>query len=131
SEAPIGSQPDAWRFPARNRIISGLSLGVLVVEANETSGALITARFATEQNREVFAVPNTIDNVRGRGPHALIKDGAKLVETVEDILVELGIPSQKPSGDGQLAMADLTLSPEEQRTLDLLSAQPRPIDDLI
>jgi DNA processing protein len=131
SEAPIGSQPDAWRFPARNRIISGLSLGILVVEANETSGALITARFAADQNREVFAVPNTIDNVRGRGPHALIKDGAKLVETLEDILVELGIPSQEPTGDGQLAMPELTLSDEEQRALDLLSAQPRPIDDLI
>jgi DNA processing protein len=131
SEAPMGSPPDAWRFPARNRIISGVSLGVLVVEAGEKSGALITARFAAEQNREVFAIPGSIADPRSRGPHALIKDGAKLVETLDDLLVELGIPRQEPADDGQLALSELTLAAEEQQVLELLSAQPRPMDDLI
>lgn len=131
SEAPMGAGPDAWRFPARNRIISGLCLGVLVVEAGETSGALITARFAAEQGREVFAVPNTIGTPQGRGPHALIKDGARLVEAVEEILEELRIPSPKPAAPEQLAMAELALTSEEERLLELLSVQPRFVDDLI
>lgn len=94
SQFSMGTKPSPGHFPFRNRIISGMSQGALIVEAPLKSGALITARQAAEQGREVFAVPGQIGVLNSQGPHALIRDGAKLVETVEDILVELQLPPE-------------------------------------
>lgn len=93
SPFPMGTKPSRGLFPHRNRFISGLSLGTLVIEAPPGSGSLITARFAAEQGREVFALPGPVGQRNSMGPHALIREGAKLAETIEDILVELEVPA--------------------------------------
>lgn len=104
SEFPPGSPPEDWHFPKRNRIISGLSRAVVVVEARDKSGSLITARMAADQGRDVMAVPGTIVGGRNRGANALLRDGAKLVESAVDILQELGfdqgLARRIPQGEG-------------------------------
>jgi DNA processing protein len=101
SEVHPGAPPRADHFPRRNRIISGLSLGVVVVEASLKSGSLITARCAADQGREVMAVPGTALGSRHRGSHSLLRDGAALVESVEDVLAALGLPENGPVGAPQ------------------------------
>ncbi len=130
SEFPPGTAPEPWRFPVRNRIISGLSRGTVVVEAAERSGALITADFALDQNRDVMAVPGNVVNILSRGTHRLIKQGARLVEGAGDVLDELGVeklfPVQETAGESRLKM-----SKEEEALYSLLSLDPVALDELI
>jgi DNA processing protein len=135
SEMPMRQQPLSGLFPQRNRLISGLCLGVIVVEATPRSGSLSTARHAQEQNREVFAVPGPIDSLSSRGCHALIRDGARLVETVEDVLEELGplVHEVRPA-DGKSPVrhpAELALSDLERSLLGQLDDMPVAVDELI
>lgn len=117
SEYPLGTPPQGFRFPERNRIVSGLSLGVLIVEAAVRSGALITARLALEQNREVFAVPGRIDSPKSEGTHSLLRQGATLVRSVDDILEELPplIPFSAITScsDGNISSAPAESKPEK------------------
>lgn len=135
SEMPTGQQPIAGLFPQRNRIISGLSLGVVVVEATPRSGSLSTAGHATEQNREVFAVPGPVDSLASVGCHRLIRDGARLVETVDDILEELGplVRDLRPTPEEPPVHrpAELSLSEQERSILGRLGDEPIPIDAII
>lgn len=131
SEFPFGSAPEAWRFPPRNRLISGMSLGVLVCQSPVASGALITAGYAAEQGKDVYAVPGNVDDDRNGGCHALIKDGAKCVESADDILAELGLQSEE-NRSPQMALPIESLTNDNERKIaELLSLEPIQVDDII
>jgi len=125
---PLGVQPEAGNFPARNHIISGLSLGILVTEAPQKSGALITANSALEQGREVFAIPGNIFSPSGSGVNKLIQDGAHPVTNINDIVASLNLYMIPQQVEAQI---DLPTSTEEQTLLALLGPEPCHIDDLI
>jgi DNA processing protein len=134
SEAPPRMIPMGGAFPQRNRIITGMSLGTIVVEASDRSGALISARHAMEQGREVFAVPGRVDNRMARGCHRLIRDGARLVETVDDVLEELGplvAPAIKQTGEEIRHPAELQLNEIEQQVLQVIDGDATSIDAII
>ncbi|WAK01678.1 DNA-processing protein DprA [Methylobacter sp. YRD-M1] len=130
SEFPPGTTAKANHFPRRNRIISGLCQGLLVVEAAKQSGSLITARMALEQNREVFAIPGSIHNPLARGCNALIREGAKLVETTQDIMEELHQYNQQDDISAPLPV-QTTLDLEQQTLLNLVMFSPTSIDMLV
>lgn len=126
SQFPLDTEPRKLNFPLRNRIISGLSKGVVIVEAARKSGALITAYWALEQGREVFAVPGSIFSENSRGPHMLIKSGAKVVESIDDILEEI---FQEYMGSKEQKAIDLT--PDEEKILDIVKRGYRYMDEII
>lgn len=133
SEYPLGRPPDRQTFPYRNRIVAGMCMGLVVVEAGEKSGAVITANAALEQGRHVFAVPGRIDNPAVRGCHALIKTGAKLIETIDDIVDDLQmlLPKKIDQQASNLKKTpDLMLSAEEAAVVKALGGGGRHVDEL-
>jgi DNA processing protein len=132
TEFPLGAMPEPWRFPMRNRIISGLSMGVVVVEAGQQSGALLTATIAAEQGRDVMAVPGNVDQVRSRGTNGLIRDGAILVENAQDVTRALGLLTLEPPPDAKPAAQRISphLPDGQRKLLEHLSLSPKHIDAL-
>jgi DNA processing protein len=134
SELRMGSPPAAHHFPVRNRLISGLAAGVVVVEATEKSGSLITASCALDQGREVFAVPGEAGSSRSRGPHRLIRQGAKLVESVADVVEEIApqlVQRARATVPPTVAKLPAGADPDARAVMDLVSGRPVQIDDLI
>ncbi len=126
SEFPMGAKPDAPNFPRRNRLISGISLGTIVIESAEDGGAMITATTALDQNREVFAVPGNINEKRSEGTNKLIRDGrAKLVTSLEDVFEELRLPHATVKRE---RIPAIELSMFEQQVVDVLTSEPQHID---
>jgi DNA processing protein len=128
SDYPLGTQPEARNFPPRNRIISGLALGVLVVEGAQDSGSMITADYALEQGRDVFAVPGTIFSPRSQGTNRLIQQGAKMVTSVQDILEELNLTQASQQMEVRSLIPD---NPTEAALLAHLSTEPRHMDEIV
>lgn len=142
SEFPVGTKPMQQHFPRRNRIISGMSLGTLVVEATLRSGSLVTARHSMEQGREVFAIPGSIHNPMARGCHQLIRQGAKLVETASDILEELApqlsaylntpsIPNNEATFEAQTPSEPDDLDDDQRKVLTTLGYEPLAVDQIV
>ena len=132
SEYRPGTPATEGTFPARNRIMAGMSLGTLVIEAAEQSGTLITARMALEYNREVFSVPGPIFSPSSIGTNALIKAGAKIVTSVQDILEELPLSKKQPEPSSQAsATPPHSLSPTEEKIFNILSHEPLHVDKII
>jgi DNA processing protein len=134
TESPMDQQPKSGLFPQRNRIISGLSLGVVLIEAGRNSGALHTARHAMEQNRDVFAIPGRVDSEASLGCLDLIRDGATLIRGVDDVLSALGplvAPVQRTPQESVRQPAELTLSDQERMILNLVSAESMAVDEVI
>jgi DNA processing protein len=131
SEFPLGTPPEGRNFPMRNRIVSGLSRGVVVVEAARRSGSLITASLALDQGREVMAVPGSIRSQRSAGCHFLLKQGAALVESADDILDVLGLDRGITARHREAEERDPHLDPEEKRVYDMLGDDPVHVDEII
>ncbi|HET7307602.1 MAG TPA: DNA-processing protein DprA [Gammaproteobacteria bacterium] len=131
SEYPLGTRPLRHHFPERNRLVSGLSLGVLVVEAAQRSGSLISARLASEQGREVFAIPGSIHNPLAHGCHRLIRDGAKLVETAADVLEELTPLLRLATDAADVGATAAPADPATEQVLKYVDFAPTSVDRIV
>jgi DNA processing protein len=129
TENPFGTKPESGYFPARNRIISGLSRGTVIIEAAEDSGSLITAKYTIEQNRKLYALPGNVGSPTSKGPNSLIKQGAMLIESAADVLQDLGIRTRAKSPDRAAALPEL--SPEEETIFSCLGPEPKHIDEIM